>query len=342
MERNLTNNPKIEIDGATGITLVSERGKKGERGNMLFFSSMDNTSELVPYKIYDIWGTTEKREPLFTNVIDFYKDIVPIKNDGIICHTTTAYSMYIVSFIINSVEHMSEWEIFRKNVEVYINEGLLTERYAKFIFDYYKVSTPPNMICICRHVCELPLLSGNANSSKLYDFSIEVNEESIPYQFGLSGHIASYDEETHMGKPMLENESMSVYSFTINGENLENYTNESIIIEFIAPSQKAGMGTMLPAMWGNPENYQSRSKDFPFGYPGNYNHYTNYDDEYIGNFSVLIKKSGEVMEGNSFTAGIKLCKENILGYTGNIFVYSSNGDYKTKVFVGSFVIDSEI
>jgi len=164
-----------------------------------------------------------------------------------------------------------------------------------------------------------------------FDIYVELSTRIISYD-AIDG-ITTYDENNK--KPTLNSiESYAEYlSFTVASvDENKRIGNIRVEAEFIPEIYSGYMKSMRTKLW------ESGTMDkinllYPYGFSENYNENTNYDDENLGDFTVVIKNFGEGDNLNKFDSKSVIRKSSIENGIMLIYVYEKDTPITMKKYL---------
>jgi hypothetical protein len=274
MKMNKGINKIIKIDGAPGITLEGKKGDTGKNGGMMFFT--DGTRNSLAFSVFDIWPNDYvSSTPMFVDKCNFCEFTTPDSRDYILTHVQNIAYVYIVNVLIDRNS------IIKNDLSEYIENGSITEEYAEKILDYYGSGMHSKNDCCL--VSEITSLTFFANvQGNIFDLVITKSSVNVDY----TGYTGVILENNKMGVKD-DNSELAVFNI-VSAEN-SDLRNIKIEAEFYTDEFNAGICSIYPHLWADPSNVNVLSMNYPSGYLENYNYKTNYDDENLENFTVILK-----------------------------------------------------
>lgn len=158
--------------------------------------------------------------------------------------------------------------------------------------------------------------TNQAIDTNLLGYSVLKKKSSFfPYELKLSDSYAEY------------------ISFKISSvDRNKQIGNIRVEVEFIPEYETGYMETMRTSLWEN-DNYDKLNIDYPFGFAESMSQDTNYDNENIGDFTVVIKDFNEGSENTMFESKSMIRKDSISNGTLLIYAYEKHPSSIIKRFL---------
>jgi hypothetical protein len=320
----VSRNKVINVDGAPGITMEGGKGITGKSGGMFFITDAITNLDQY-YSVFDMWSQDISTRPMYIDKKNYCKYATPQKDDYVLTHMHDFTYVYIIVVSI-SKEDLYE----RESLDKYVNAGEISKEYADKIFAYYSDNALEDC-CLVKEVSILNTANALSGNNAL-NIEVSVRSDEVMYD-GYNGNI---DTD---GKAFITKKTVPYLTFSVKTENPESLNKIKIEAEFIKNNRNVGeMSSLYPALWSNPEDETVINCNYINGYLNNYRYDMNFDNEDLGNFSVILKDWNVQVTTNIFDTTVRL-PENIIdenNYIVFIYAYFDNGKFISKNYIGDF------
>lgn len=335
-------NKIIKIDGTPGVSVPGNRGETGARGTSVFYIndthrgslSYNEARSTECYVLY-IKGLSEyERVIIIKKATEVFK-LYPFQhNDYAFIYSSGRNDTTL--FQIDNVDNVyveGQSEDTKRNLLNSLNEGLKEFGQKSIESEYNEIV---NSVMFTTWTTNIRVVYSEYKDSwsqdSAYDISVVANTIDIEYN-GMTGSVALMDSSFY---PVQTKKTKSYIAFDVISNDPNSGIGDLMVeAEFINQNLLCSMSSMKPELWLGNTSEDTKNIDYPFGYQHNIDYRTNYDNEELGNFSVILKRFDEDSDKAIHMALAKIPANNFSDYVVKLYVYvkSTSTSFK-KEYLG--------